>query len=802
MRDNKHVPLTPKAYEILLVLIESRDRIVSKDELMEKVWPDTTVEESNIAKNISLLRRTLANGKEESGEEKPDQENSKYIVTIPKRGYRFIREVQEVAATSSDVVPIPVTPEIAPPPTLQAAPPIKKIELPLPATPIPDTPVLSRTRLRVSRRVYFTILLVASLSIAGLIAVITSAFVSRREPKNIDPAKIKHNVVASWKMELGANLLTGRTSPNGKFIAYSRSQAGQADIYIGQLADYVGQLADVQPMAITQDEWPDYSPIWSPDGQKVAYLSARPNGNELWVSPLLGKGKKLHQVGTDYVRLLHWSKTGEEIFYETTRDLFSLNLKSGQSVQLTHFEGTTQMQGGFSISPDEKSIVYIASVDKSSRIFVAPISGNPTKQLTNEGEQNISPVWFADGKRILYASKRGDSFQLCIAYLDGRPPIQVMSNPDSAKPIHIAPDGKTIFYQVLKEEADIYQVETESGNEAQIASEALLEIFPEVSPDGKAILLQQTSTADTVFSGNILTQNLSPKSLAQRRIEGGFDARWLGLDRLVFLREAGGVSSLWIARNDGADQRQLTQETVLSNGLSTQPYGWAQPYNYSWSPTENLLAYSAAKAKVLNIWTVSANGGRETMISNNADPTLKLVCPIWSPDGKRLAYLAQSSAIAKVPRSIMLYERTSESGKEQTLFQTESRIRMAGWSADGVNFLFGETPSDKTAATVDLDLKQIAPGQKDAVPVGQLKEVYFNSLRLSPDGKSVAYISRRNNCDNIWQISLKDRQPKKVTNNRDPLLHFATLAWSPDRKSIYFSTQSATTLIRSIENFD
>src|SRR5262245_42979130 len=77
-RSGEIVPLAPKALEILFVLVERRGALVTKDELVAAVWPDTTVEEGNLAHHISQLRKTLGN-----------EDGQPYIETIPKRGYRF-----------------------------------------------------------------------------------------------------------------------------------------------------------------------------------------------------------------------------------------------------------------------------------------------------------------------------------------------------------------------------------------------------------------------------------------------------------------------------------------------------------------------------------------------------------------------------------------------------------------------------------------------------------------------------------------------------------------------------------------
>src|SRR5262245_18604984 len=94
MRDGRMTPLPPKVFDTLLVLVENSGRVVSKDELMQSLWPDTFVEESNLTQNISQLRRALGDGAAEA----------QYIETIPKRGYRFVAGVQplEVNGVSAE----------------------------------------------------------------------------------------------------------------------------------------------------------------------------------------------------------------------------------------------------------------------------------------------------------------------------------------------------------------------------------------------------------------------------------------------------------------------------------------------------------------------------------------------------------------------------------------------------------------------------------------------------------------------------------------------------------------------------
>ena len=82
------VALTPKAFEVLLLLIQRSGQIVGKDELMQTVWPDSFVEESNLTQTVFMLRKALG-----------DSSNQRYILTVQGRGYRFAAEVKSVSGT-------------------------------------------------------------------------------------------------------------------------------------------------------------------------------------------------------------------------------------------------------------------------------------------------------------------------------------------------------------------------------------------------------------------------------------------------------------------------------------------------------------------------------------------------------------------------------------------------------------------------------------------------------------------------------------------------------------------------------
>ena len=85
-RNGTPLTVTPKVFDTLLCLVRNPGRVLTKDELLKEIWPDTFVEEVNLAVNISTLRKILGENPQEAH----------YIATISGRGYKFVAEVQEV----------------------------------------------------------------------------------------------------------------------------------------------------------------------------------------------------------------------------------------------------------------------------------------------------------------------------------------------------------------------------------------------------------------------------------------------------------------------------------------------------------------------------------------------------------------------------------------------------------------------------------------------------------------------------------------------------------------------------------
>ncbi|HJT65451.1 MAG TPA: tetratricopeptide repeat protein [Pyrinomonadaceae bacterium] len=133
LREGELVPLTPKVFDILLVLVQSSGQVVAKDDLMKRVWPNTFVEEGNLTQNISLLRKAL--GETPGG--------AQFIETVPRRGYRFVAETSEPNGRSERTDTNGRLGSVASTPSLSSSPeidPVVSAQVPPPASVRRRTP--------------------------------------------------------------------------------------------------------------------------------------------------------------------------------------------------------------------------------------------------------------------------------------------------------------------------------------------------------------------------------------------------------------------------------------------------------------------------------------------------------------------------------------------------------------------------------------------------------------------------------------------------------------------------------------
>src|SRR5215813_13399380 len=188
-RANELVSLTPKVFDTLLILVESNGRVVEKEELKRRLWPDTFVDEANIAFNIQQVRKCLND----------DARSPRYVGTVTRRGYRFLADVEVVSNNDT---------------------PTSTTDSPAPVT------TGGRKRLTVFAAATLIVLIGA-----GLIA--WSIF---RRKANIE----NKSAVSKSGLKLEQLTATGQSnlvalSPDGKYLAYQRASEKKAGVWLRHL---------------------------------------------------------------------------------------------------------------------------------------------------------------------------------------------------------------------------------------------------------------------------------------------------------------------------------------------------------------------------------------------------------------------------------------------------------------------------------------------------------------------------------------------------------------------------------------
>ena len=240
LRHNDEVlPLTPKAFDTLLVLLRHRDRIVGKDELMSAVWPDLFVSEDSLTQSISVLRRTLGD----------DPNQPKYIATIARIGYRFVAPVEDVTA----VPVVTAAPDAAP----ASDPPA-----PTPASAIPAPVVAAAGRsagLQRNRWIALSIAVAAALVVAAVF----------RQSVSQGAAPVRGPLRFTQEAPEGTILQSGGVlAPDGRNLAFVAQ-----DARTGRRSLWVRALDAATPRAIPGTEDAE-RPFWSADGGSLAFFAS------------------------------------------------------------------------------------------------------------------------------------------------------------------------------------------------------------------------------------------------------------------------------------------------------------------------------------------------------------------------------------------------------------------------------------------------------------------------------------------------------------------------------------------------
>ena len=294
-RDGRLVPITAKTFDLLLVLLENRDRVVSKDELLNRVWPNTAVHENNLARQISSLRRALG--------QRPDQHD--YVVTIPGHGYRFVASVQDLTDLPPELQVFRDSPPAGSARILRAEHPGflagdgSTPDHPMPGAHTDDAGPGSSTT-PTGRWTFSRVL-----AIAGCGLVVTAVAVALLRPAA--PSPQPRRALQRITYDEAALPRDAAWAPDGQWVVYASDRAGNGDLW-------KQRLGNPDPVRLTTSGTHVSQPQWSPGGQSIVFRSER-DGGGLYVIPASGGVERLVS-SFGYEPL--WSPDGTLILFKRT----------------------------------------------------------------------------------------------------------------------------------------------------------------------------------------------------------------------------------------------------------------------------------------------------------------------------------------------------------------------------------------------------------------------------------------------------------------------------------------------------
>ncbi|HUR97434.1 MAG TPA: winged helix-turn-helix domain-containing protein [Pyrinomonadaceae bacterium] len=627
-RGGENIPITPKMFDLLLVLLQHPGRVLRKDFLLQAVWPDSFVEEGNITFNIRQLRKALND----------DAQAPTYIETITRRGYRFLMPVESFTTITPD----------------KDEESIAKAEF----SPPPDTGPSEKPRPHVFLAMSAFVVLAAVLAIGGWLF----------RNGNSRSAPILNKPFSSEKLSTDGGVFHIAISPDGKNVVYTHRSNGKQGIWLRQLEtstnvplvppaeDFYGGLVmapdgdtvyfnrgtqaepflTVYRMSIfggVPQKVLEGTQGWmslSPDGSKISYVRCPYTDDDycsLYVADAFNGAneKKLvtrprpFRIGDNKI-----SPDGKKVAFAEGQSRTSSNEFNLMVVDIgTGVESALTPEKFFNIAyltwlPDQSGLLATAKQlpEPMNRIWYVSAADGETTKLTSD-TQSYSRLDLDSTGSVLVSTTVEPDFRLMLFQTDA-PTVapRVLGN---ANTVAFAPDGRIYFSSDRTGNSEIWSVDQDGTDLHQLTNDPSQDVVPLVSADSKTIFFQSDR------SGQLHLWRMNPDGTNQTQLthaEGGVplrispDARWL------YYRSALNNT----LRRVGLDTAE--EELVLN----------AMGRNLVLSPDIKLGAYTkrVGRETLLTVFTIPDAQVVKTWKIGGAPNLAHLA---WSDDGRYFAYI-------------------------------------------------------------------------------------------------------------------------------------------------------------------
>ncbi len=646
------VPLAPKVFDTLNVLIENAGHLLEKDELIRKIWEGRFVDDSNLTFNIKMLRKALGD----------DAAKPRFIETVPRRGYRFIAEVGEVFIEA----------EIDS---------VRREQSPLPAG--------HNSSQRSTKRFY------AAFAAVGVLLIGMFVFGSwlARSGNRAVAAPVLHAPFRSEKLSTNGQVVHALITPDGKNVVYTNGISDRQSVWLRQLE--TGNNVEIIPtsdnvyagLAVSPDGDFLYfvrrpsnaekdSAVYrvsifggvpakiisethgwisvSPDGGKISFVRCYYREDEncaLWIADASdGKNERKIASRPPPFRIgdNEFSPDGTSIAFAagqsenaaTEFGLAEVDIASGAERELT-------AEKFFNIKnlawlPDRSGLLVTASKipNKSFRIWQLSTATGEAQPLTNDSE-TYSALSLNNHASLLVSTQVKRDFRLVLFDIENQVLGRALTD---AANVAFAPSGKILFSSSTSGNDEIWSINPDGSEQKQLTNNPADELAPVVSTENKSIFFASNRTGEVhVWRMNI--DGTNQVQITQK--EGGFpifaspDGKWLyytsGLQRTL----------LRVAVESG--EEQLIHDKAR--------------YRFAVSPDGLRVAFSEIQDRERRITIASLPGGDVIKTFPLTDREARMVEVTWLNSGKEIIYILANSE----SENNVLWRQTLDGGEPRKM---------------------------------------------------------------------------------------------------------------------------------------
>lgn len=711
------MPLSPKTFDLLVVMLQGAGRLLEKDYLIRSVWPDSYVQDANLSVHIANLRKILG---KTSGLEP-------FIETVPKMGYRFVAPVSRLLCSESLSEHEAVNHALGPVPAREQ----HERDAIRSSSPAETS---SSPAFKKDNRNLRIVLLAALFAIFCVACVLAMRFSAARKES------IAENGMSTRPLTSTPGLfLQPAFSPDGQELAYTWRSSTDSHQSI-----YLQHVSSDDRRILIDTGSDDYSPSWSPLGSEIAFLHSLGDDQPLEIlivkklNPALRKKVATICASNDAFRnppTLSWSPDARTL---VTTDcggkngspaLTLISVDTGQKRQLTNPPPrTVDDQAAF--SPDGTTIAFRRSQgDSSDDIYLIPAAGGPERKLTFRSNPVDGLAWSPDGRRIFFSSGRATSLgNIWSLPLSGGPPTAVTTPLTHTSSPTVSPVGHRLAYVDSPNNVSVWRLPIDAPRDAEpFITSNFFDSSAVYSPDGEYVAFRSDrSGANEIWICR--SDGREPKRITHFDGPMTGSPRWSPDGRsLAFDSRGNGRADIYVVNLDNGEPVRIT-DSAATDSDNVVP---------SWSHDGSAIYFSSDRTGGWQIWRHALDTGAETQVTTkggfNAMEAL---------DGKALIYVGN-------------LDRTEI--RRLSLSRTHDDVPLASlgpgmwhaWTVSRGGLFYLKPPSSSAPTSLfRLDLRS---GKTQSL--GQAAQAANDSISTSPDGRWVLFARRSNRNSSIMILN-------------------------------------------------